>query len=78
MLFHKSETKQVDDINLHSLAISFDCLLENSDLSIMISILHVSWILKFQYGSLLLGSNCTIFGWYHGGMNILGSGVDHP
>jgi hypothetical protein len=41
MLFYKSETKQVDDINLHSFAIGFDCLLENFDVSIMISIFHV-------------------------------------
>jgi len=41
MLFYKSETKQVDDINLHSFAIGFDCFFKNFDVNIMISILHV-------------------------------------
>jgi len=78
MLFYKSETKQVDDISLHSFTIGFDCLFENSNVSIMISFLHVCWVLKFWYGNLLLGSNHIIFSWYDGGMNILGLSVDRP
>jgi len=43
MLFYKSETKHVDDISLHSFTIGFDCFFENSNVSIMISFLHVCW-----------------------------------
>jgi hypothetical protein len=78
MLFHKSEPKHVDDMSPHNLTIGFDCFLEKFDVNIMISFLHICWTLKFQYSNLLVGSNRIIFGWYHGGMNILGLCVDHP
>ncbi len=33
-----------------------------------------------MYGSLIVGSktSCTIGGWYHGGINMCGSGFGHP
>ncbi len=47
-------------------------------MNITINIFHVCWILKFWYGSLLVGSNRIATSGYHGGKNILGLGGGPP
>jgi hypothetical protein len=58
----------VDDINLHSFPINFDCFFENSNVVIRISILHVCWILKFSIWQFIgwFRFNCNQWvSWWH-------------
>jgi hypothetical protein len=44
-----------------------------------VSLTYVGYC-SFMYGNLVIGSNigCTTCGWYHGGINMHGSGVGNP
>jgi uncharacterized protein with PQ loop repeat len=55
----KSETKQVDNVNLHSFTISFIGLLKYSTMSIRVSLTYVGYC-NFLYGNLVttFGTSC--------------------